>query len=281
MPHQTRPVRAPVARFDAARPASPGRSEVKDRLGPVSADEHRVLFYDLETTDCDPDTARIVQLAFVDDQGGVLLESRVHPGCPIPAASSAIHGLHDADVAAAPRFGELAPQVQRLIDGATLAGYNSRSFDAVVLDNELRRAGQPGIDLASVEEIDVYRIWMAAEPRSLIGAVRRFLGRDHAGAHDAKDDAEATRAVLGALTREFGLGPDDLLRLSKPPYEVDRDGKLRRSPDSGEVLLAFGPHRGEPALAHRGFLQWMLGRNFSAATKAAVRALLEADGGAG
>jgi DNA polymerase III subunit epsilon len=234
-----------------------------------------VVFFDLETTDCDLAEARIVQLAFVSEDGEVLFESLVNPGVPIPESASKIHGVTDADVADAPRFGELAARVQELVNGAVLGGYNSRSFDAPILDAELKRGGQPGLDLSTVEEVDVFRIWLATEPRTLTGAVKQLLGEDLDGAHDATQDAKATQRVLQALATKHGLGRDDLLRLSRPPWEVDREGKFRRDEDTDQVVFAFGKLRGEPAAEHRGYLEWMLEKDFPDGTKAVIRKLLE------
>ena len=100
------------------------------------------------------------------------------------------------------------------------------------------------VDLAAVREIDVYRVWREQEPRSLTGAVRRFLGRELVGAHDALQDARATAEVSRALAELFGLTPEDLLRLSKPPWEVDRAGKFRRDAETGAVCFGFGRLRG-------------------------------------
>lgn len=236
-----------------------------------------LVYYDLETTDNDPATARIVQAAFVAEDGSVLFESLVHPGGPIPPESIRIHGITDERVADAPSFDEIAERVQRVVEGVVLVGYNSKRFDAPVLDAELRRAGQPGLDLADVEEIDVFRVWQAAEPRTLSGAVRHFLDQDHGAAHDAAADALATRAVLEVLARKHGLAREDLLALTRPSWEVDRAGKFRRDEQTGEVRFAFGKLSGEPAAAHPDYLRWMLRQDFPGGTKAVVERLLGGD----
>lgn len=63
---------------------------------------------DIETTGLDPATAAIVEIASVDvlRDGGItnIQESLVNPGVPIPAESSAVHHLIDADLQGAPRL---------------------------------------------------------------------------------------------------------------------------------------------------------------------------------
>ncbi|MBL4848706.1 MAG: 3'-5' exonuclease [Planctomycetes bacterium] len=238
------------------------------------ADAGPLVFFDLESTGTSPATDRIVSIAFVSESGEVLLNQTVNPEQPIPPGASEIHGISDADVADAPRFAEIAAQVQGLIEDVVLGGYNSRNFDAPLLDAELRRAGQPGIDLSTVQEVDVFRVWLAIEPRTLVGAVRHFLGRELEGAHDALHDARATAEVLQALAAKHGLGRAELLELSRPPWEVDRAGKFRRDEESGQVVFGFGKLRGQPVAEHQEYLQWMLTKDFPPGTKAVIRDLL-------
>src|SRR3990167_3178478 len=101
------------------------------------------LAVDLESTGTDTATAKIVELALCGAEGPVF-ESRVDPGCHIPAEATAIHGITDADVAGAPMFSVIAPTVQQHLDGVVLVGYNHRAFDVIILNRELREAGQAG-----------------------------------------------------------------------------------------------------------------------------------------
>jgi DNA polymerase-3 subunit epsilon len=233
-----------------------------------------IVFYDLETTGVDVASARIVQIALLAESGEVLLDTLVHPGCQIPSGASAVHGISDEAVAEAPRFEAIAAQVQALTEGVVLAGYNNRRFDAPLLDIELRRAGQPGLDFDSLEEIDLYAAWAALEPRTLVGAVRRFLGKDLEGAHSALHDVKATQEVMAAMADLHGLEPADFVRISRPEWEVDRDGKFRLDEDTGVPVFAFGKHAGKPAREHRDYLRWMLDKDFSPSTKAAIRRIL-------
>ena len=67
---------------------------------------------DLETTGLDVADGRVVQIGAVAMRGPVVLsepriDTHVDPGIPIPATSTRIHGITDADVADAPRFHKL------------------------------------------------------------------------------------------------------------------------------------------------------------------------------
>lgn len=233
----------------------------------------RLVLFDLETTGLDTDTTRIVEIAIVDTSGGELSHTYVNPGCPIPADATAVHGITDAMVADAPRFADFAADVQELIEGAVLVTYNGRSFDTIILDRELRRAGQAGIDLEAVQEIDLLRCWRKLEPRTLAGALRRFLNVEHGDAHTALADTIQLPALMAAMVDLFGVTEEELVRISRPEDEVDRSGKLKRGED-GVVRFAFGKHDGAPVLEHRDYCDWMLSKDFPADTKKALRALL-------
>jgi len=64
---------------------------------------------DVETTGLDPRTDRVVEVAVVlgaldTDHLSVLMDTRVNPGCAIPASASAIHSIDSQDVSDAPPF---------------------------------------------------------------------------------------------------------------------------------------------------------------------------------
>lgn len=239
-----------------------------------------ILFYDLETTGLDPETSRIVELAAVEGpEARPAYLGRFDPGVPIPRGASRVHGITDETVRGEPRFADVAADLQRLFEDRVLCGYNIRRFDTPLLDAELRRAGQPGLDLATVEEVDLYRVWTALEPggwpggMTLGAAVVRFLGRPHREAHASAGDTAVLPALLDAMRRELGLADADLLELSAPAAEVDRAGKLRRAGE--EVVFGFGRHAGQPVSLHPDYVDWMLRADFPEETKRILRALTD------
>lgn len=58
--------------------------------------------------------------------------SLVRPTISIPPEAQAIHGISNADVAAAPPLGDVLPEIYRVINGLHLAAYNSK-FDSKIL----------------------------------------------------------------------------------------------------------------------------------------------------
>lgn len=106
-----------------------------------------VVILDTETTGLF-DPARIVDIAVTTAAGEVLLDTLVDPGEPIPAEATAIHGITDADVAGAPRFSELVPQLAEVLRGRRVLIYN-REFDVDRLRYELGVHHQDDADPAA------------------------------------------------------------------------------------------------------------------------------------
>lgn len=236
---------------------------------------------DLETTGVDPKKDRIVEISVLK----ILPEGRhrqrtwrVNPGVPIPASATAVHGISDADVADEPAFEDLADTLLAFIADADLCGYNLKRFDLRVLYCEVARVGRK-LDLEGRAVIDPMEIFFRYEPRDLAAAVRRYLGREHEGAHSAAADALATAQVLDAMVARYDDLPrsvDGLHQQFTDPDRVDSDGFFRRL--EGEVHFVKGKHRGQPLAAVAAnspdYLAWMLSQEFFDDTKTVVREAL-------
>lgn len=261
----------------------------------------RLLFVDLESTGRDPWKDRIVEAAFSavelndgDPSRPVSWSFLVNPGCPIPPEVTEIHGITDADVADAQPFSERAAAVQEYVDGAVIVGYNVRTFDSILLDRELRLAGQRGLlrgdpakpDKITHPEIDLLQLWHRFEPRTLHGALQRFLGYvpDDLRAHDAKDDVGCLPKLLEAMgslpgwplaLEEYENELEALCAHSVPEGEVDRGGKFKRRAD-GVVVLDFSKDKGTPAArVPISFYEWMLKNDFPEDSKQIARHYIE------
>jgi DNA polymerase III subunit epsilon len=103
-----------------------------------------LCFFDLETTGINITQDRILEIAVIKvmPNGEVLRKSNVvNPTIPIPAESTAIHGISEADVKDKPTFKEVAKDYARFFEGADLAGFNILKFDVPMLVEEFLRAG--------------------------------------------------------------------------------------------------------------------------------------------
>src|SRR3954447_13206905 len=99
---------------------------------------------DLESTGVDPGRDRIVEVAvlkFVPHAKPESYRRLVNPGVPIPAAAARVHGITDAEVAGAPRFRKIAPELFEFLRRCDFAGFGVASFDLPLLAAEFARAG--------------------------------------------------------------------------------------------------------------------------------------------
>lgn len=99
---------------------------------------------DTETTGLGPD-ARVIEVAVVHTDWHslprVAYSARVNPGRPIEAGASAVHGITDADVADAPTFAAILPELLAAIDGRVVCAYNA-PYDLGRLRYELELTGE-------------------------------------------------------------------------------------------------------------------------------------------
>jgi len=91
-----------------------------------------IVFFDLETTGVNIATDRVVEIAILKVFPNGNKESKtwlVNPEVEIPAEASAIHKITNEQVVTEPTFKELAPEIDKMIAGCDLAGFNSNRFD--------------------------------------------------------------------------------------------------------------------------------------------------------
>lgn len=244
-----------------------------------------VVVFDTETTGTNARFDRIIEIACVkicgDGRREVWLR-RVNPSIPIPAASTAIHGIRDADVAGLPRFADVAPELAAFLEGCDLAGYNITGFDLPVLRVEFLRAGV-SFEVRERRLLDAQRIFFAREPRHLAAAARFYCQCEHNGAHGALADAEMTLKVLiGQLERysELPRSVPELHALFCAGLDQDMDPEGRIRLVHGEPTVNFGRNRGRTlkdiSREEPRFLRWILKGDFSEPVKELARRFLPA-----
>ena len=210
-----------------------------------------LVFFDLETTGTNINTDRIVEICYLKVYPNGNEESktmRINPEMHIPEASSAVHGIYDADVADCPTFKEVAKSIANDIEGADIAGFNSNRFDVPVLVEEFLRAGID-IDLTKRKFIDVQVIYHKLEQRTLSAAYKFYCGKNLEDAHTAEADTRATYEVLKAqLDRYPEVLENDINFLSEySTYSknVDFAGRIVYD-DNGVEVFNFGKNKGIP-----------------------------------
>jgi DNA polymerase-3 subunit epsilon len=239
-----------------------------------------IVVFDLETTGLDVDNDRIVQFAAVklDDSGNIArsLELLINPGIPIPSEATAVHGITDEDVKDARLFRWVVDDILGFIGPKSdLCGHNMIAYDLPLLLAELKRCGR-SLSLQDRRLFDTQEIFRHDVPHTLAGALKYYCGHGIGDdAHDALVDAQACADVF-----RFQVGKaagwsephrrDELAAISLGD-RVTLDGKIVRDAD-GDSCLAFGKHKGcKLRDVPKGFLRWMLSKDFTEETKAVVR----------
>lgn len=191
----------------------------------------------------------------------------------IPEASTAIHGIHDEDVANCPRFKEVAANIAKDIEGCDLGGFNSNRFDIPVLAEEFLRAGID-IDLSRRKFVDVQVIYHKLEQRTLSAAYKFYCNKNLEDAHTAEADTRATYEVLKAqLDRYPDILQNDIAFLadySSYNRNVDFAGRMVYD-DNGVEVFNFGKYKGMPVAdvlrKDPGYYSWILQGDFTLNTK--------------
>ena len=235
-----------------------------------------LVFFDLETTDTNINSDRIVEICYLKVYPNGNEESktlRINPEMHIPEDSSAIHGIYDEDVKDCPTFKDVAKKIATDIEGCDLAGFNSNRFDIPVLAEEFLRAGID-IDLMKRKFVDVQVIYHKLEQRTLSAAYKFYCNKNLEDAHTAEADTRATYEVLKAqLDRYPDTLENDIAFLSNYSCfnkNVDFAGRIVYN-DQGVEVFNFGKYKGMPVteilLKDPGYYSWIMQGDFTLNTK--------------
>jgi len=238
-----------------------------------------IVIFDLETTGVDPEADRIVQFAAVKldcdfVRAGTLFRT-IDPEMNIEPGATAVHGISNEDVKGAPKFAEVATDINMFIHDCDLAGHNGIAFDIPLLMNEFDRVGME-LDISKRRLIDTLELFRHFFPHSLAYALKHYCGEELEGAHDALCDTEATVKIFKAQLATHALNVDTASKLSYGK-RVTLDGKLAKN-DEDKIIINFGKHKGKELdwFVHHdvGFLDWILRKDFSDDVKGIIRAAI-------
>ena len=235
-----------------------------------------LVFFDLETTGTNINSDRIVEICYLKVYPNGNEESktlRINPEMHIPEASSAIHGIYDADVADCPTFKDVAKKIAADIEGCDLAGFNSNRFDIPLLVEEFLRA-DVDIDLMKRKFVDVQVIYHKLEQRTLSAAYKFYCGKNLEDAHTAEADTRATYEVLKAQLDHYPeVLENDIAFLSNySSYNknVDFAGRIVYN-EQGVEVFNFGKYKGmsvaEVLKKDMGYYGWIMQGDFTLNTK--------------
>jgi len=176
-----------------------------------------IVSIDIETTGLSEDRDAIIEIGAVKFKGHRVeaeWSSLINPGKHIPEFISGLTGITDAEVRNAPKFRDVAQDLEAFVGNAPVIGHNVR-FDL----GFLQKAGI----LQYNEVIDTYElaaVLMPTASRYNLGALGKQLGILLPATHRAMDDAKVTMAAFNKLfemARELPLEVvTEIVRLSEP-----------------------------------------------------------------
>ena len=263
-----------------------------------------LIIFDLETTGLDLSKDSIIQISYIKaglDGSEVSRNIFINPGRPIPALIQELTSITDEMVKTAPKFKDIAKELEREFAGCDFAGYNSNKFDIPMLAEEFLRSGID-FDFSKVRLIDASVIFRKMERRNLAAAYKFYCGRkleDDFQAHLADQDTMATWKVLQAELdmyapekqeeedRKLENDMDVIAEFCKPDSpNVDfagriawgtvkgPDGKPLHNPDGSErqvEVFNFGKYKDIPVVEvlrrDPGYYSWILSNDFTLNTK--------------
>jgi DNA polymerase-3 subunit epsilon len=240
-----------------------------------------IIFFDLETTGTDHARDRIVELALVKifpDGKRDKFVKRVNPGIPIPAETTAIHGISDDDVKNCPSFRQIAHNLFDWMRGCDLGGYNSSKFDLPLLAEEFLRC-DINVDFTERHMVDVQQVFFKMEARTLSAAYAFYCNKELSNAHSAEADIEATIEVLEAQLERYQNLSGDVPSLHKFTNNDEYVDYARRIVlRDGNPVFNFGKHKGRKVedvfTEEPQYYDWMMQADFALHTKQKISEIL-------
>ena len=161
--------------------------------------ERTFVALDLETTGLDADREKIIQVGAVKFQGHRVLDrldTFVNPGRAIPEFIQRLTGIRPDQVSRAPFFSSVSQRLESFVEDHPIVGHNI-AFDLRFLETH-------GLALFN-SRYDTWDLASFLLPRTTeysLGSLARRFGLEHERAHQAIDDADATRQLFLALLQE-------------------------------------------------------------------------------
>jgi DNA polymerase-3 subunit epsilon len=164
--------------------------------------EKKPVYLDTETTGLNSDD-EIIEIAIVDDDGSILMDSLVKPGKSIPLDATRIHGLTDEDVRSARTWPVVWPEVRSILFGRLVVIYN-QDFDLRMMMQSHARYRLPWKErLSTFDLVKLYAEFRGDwDPRRRsyryhsLDTARRQCEIPLPNAHRAAADTLLTRALL-------------------------------------------------------------------------------------
>lgn len=186
-------------------PLSIPRPRPRPRVSPFDHVDFAIV--DLETTGWAPEEATITEIGAVLVCGGRVraqFSSLVNPGTAIPEPVTALTGISDAMVAAAPPLASVLADFLAFARGCVLAAHNA-PFDVAFLTAACKACDLPWPEFRVLDTVELaHRVLGENEVADCkLATLAAHFGARTTPRHRALPDAMATAEVLSALLRRL------------------------------------------------------------------------------
>jgi DNA polymerase III epsilon subunit-like protein len=215
---------------------------------------------DVETTGLSVKDDRVVEMGILLSKNREQERHRflLNPGIPIPEEVSLIHGFTDAHVKDQPTLAQRWDEIEALLHGKILCGYNCLKFDLPLIANDVARAlnrAPPAFPL--VLDVFVFVMWhlRGLRSRKLMDVCAHFGIRPKGGAaHRALVDCDMTLRLLWKMQEEELIPKNQEEALSKQATFRDKINEefskwsywIYADRKTEKLCIGAGKHCGQP-----------------------------------
>tara|TARA_B100000902_G_scaffold334116_1_gene333087 strand:- start:1196 stop:1813 length:618 start_codon:yes stop_codon:yes gene_type:complete len=169
-----------------------------------SFSETKLACLDFETTGFSSRSNRVVEVAIVIVENGVIGESwttLVNPGGDHELGASHIHGIQREWLSDAPSFSEIAGDLYSRLDQSVIVAHNA-DFDIRFLHAEMERSGYlpNGLLFPNWDSRNAASYATLPPPTRKLGDVALAFDIDISNAHQALDDTYAVAEIVSSIT---------------------------------------------------------------------------------
>ncbi|MBF0394917.1 MAG: diguanylate cyclase, partial [Alphaproteobacteria bacterium] len=156
--------------------------------------------FDTETTGLDVQRDVVVSVGAVRTHGakvypGLTMDRLVNPGRPIPARSTAVHGITNAMVSDAPPIRDVLPAIREMMRDCVLIGHNT-GFDISMLRRAMEAEGQAWHDPPWLDVLLLAAAMDTDETDFNLESMALRMGVNVSGRHTALGDSLVTAEVF-------------------------------------------------------------------------------------
>ncbi|NTV30533.1 hypothetical protein HGA91_00945 [candidate division WWE3 bacterium] len=204
-----------------------------------------LTFIDVETTGLNPSSDRIIEIAAIRIEDGQIVKTIhtfIDPERDIPSEITAITGIQNKDILAAPSFYQIAEELLSLLDNSIFVAHNVR-FDFSFVRNEFSRLGYT-LKAKQLCTVKLSRSLYPDQKKHDLGSIIRRFGFVYENRHRAYDDVFILWQFYQQIMQSFPLERiEDVLDtvIPRPALPVKLSSSdLSYLPPSAGVYLMYG-----------------------------------------